>query len=87
MLTDGVDPQVRQVYLDQVVTPRRRRIRACLTAAVEAGQLDRAADLDVAGSFLTGSWYALSLTGRRPPKDWARRTVTLVWRSCGGNPG
>jgi AcrR family transcriptional regulator len=86
MLTDGVDPGVRQVYLEQVVVPRRTRIRACLVAAVDAGLLDRDADLELAGSFLTGSWYALSLAGRRPAKDWARRTVTLVWRSCGGSP-
>ena len=87
MLTDGVEPAVRQTYLEQIVAPRRGRIRAALTAAVDQGLLDADADLEVAGSFLTGSWYATALTGRRPPRDWARRVATLVWRSCGGATG
>jgi hypothetical protein len=66
------------------VAPRRTRIRACLDAAVEQGQLDAGADLLVASSFLTGSWYALSLAGTAPPADWAMRVASLVWRSCGG---
>jgi AcrR family transcriptional regulator len=84
MLGDGVNERVRSRYRDAIVAPRRTRIRACLDAAVEQGQLDAGADLLVASSFLTGSWYALSLAGTAPPADWAMRVASLVWRSCGG---
>jgi AcrR family transcriptional regulator len=84
MLGDGVNERVRARYREAIVVPRRTRIRACLDAAVEHGQLDADADLLVASSFLTGSWYALALAGTAPPDDWAIRVATLVWRSCGG---
>lgn len=86
MLGDGVDAPVRERYLHDVVGPRRTRIRACLRSAVERGDLPADADLAVAGSFLTGSWYAISLAGDVPPPDWARRAAALVWRACGGRP-
>ena len=86
MLTDGVDDGVRARYREQIVAPRRARIRACLERAIEQGAIERDADLAIAGTFLTGSWYALALVGADPPRDWARRTATLVWRACGGDP-
>ena len=85
MLGDGVSPEVRRQYSEEIVAPRRARIRACLTAAVERGELRADADLLVAGSFLTGSWYSLALAGAEVPDDWARRTAILVWRACGGD--
>lgn len=84
MLTDGLDATVRRVYLDRVVTPRRSRIRAILDRALADGDLDADADLDLATTCLTGSWYAHGVAGRRPPSDWAPRVAALVWRSCGG---
>lgn len=87
MLTDGLEPAVRRTYLDRIVAPRRGRIRAILERAVADGRLDADADLDIASTFLTGSWYAHGVAGRRPPKDWASRTAALVWRACGGEPG
>lgn len=86
MLTDGVDDAVRDRYREQIVAPRRARIRACLQGAVDTGMLDADADLTVAATFLTGSWYAFALVGTTPPEDWARRTAALVWRACGGTP-
>lgn len=86
MLGEGVEPDVRERYLEEVVGPRRARFRAILTDAVAAGQLPDDADLVVAGSFLTGSWYAMALAGTEAPEDWARRVATLVWRACGGTP-
>jgi len=68
------------------VAPRRARIRACLTAAIERGDLPADADLLIASSFLSGSWYSLALLGAEVPDDWAQRTTTLVWRACGGKP-
>ncbi|WP_211244869.1 TetR-like C-terminal domain-containing protein [Intrasporangium oryzae] len=67
-----------------VVAPRRARLRAILTSAVARGELPETADLLVAGSFLTGSWYALAVSEPPPPSDWARRVASLVWRGCGG---
>jgi hypothetical protein len=84
MLGDGVQDSVRDRYRDAVVAPRRSRIRACLRSAVDQGLLDPGADLVVASSFLTGSWYAMALAGTVPPRDWARRVATLVWGACGG---
>ncbi len=86
MLGDGVDPEVRAQYDAEIVAPRRARFRAILTAAQERGDLPADADLTVAGSFLTGSWYSLALVGVEAPADWAERVATLVWRACGGTP-
>jgi AcrR family transcriptional regulator len=87
MLTDGVDHAIRERYREQIVGPRRARIRACLDRAVSEGRLDADADLAIASTFFTGSWYSLALTGAKPPRDWAYRTAALVWRACGGTPG
>jgi len=86
MLGDGLDESVREQYANEVVAPRRRRLRRCLTIAIEQGELPEDADLVIAGSFLTGSWYALALSETPAPDDWARRTAALVWRACGGTP-
>jgi AcrR family transcriptional regulator len=88
MLTDGVDARIRDRYREQIVAPRRARIRSCLRRAIDQGEIDADADLAIASTFLTGSWYSLALVGADPPDDWARRTATLVWRACGGTtPG
>lgn len=86
MLQDGVDPQFQREYREHLVKPRRARIRACLERGVADGQLAPDADLAVAGTFMTGSWYSFAIGGARPPRDWARRTAALVWRACGGHP-
>ena len=86
MLGDDVDPAVRRTYVDQVVVPRRTRLRAVLTAAVRAGELSPDADLEIAGSLMTGSWYALAVAGATVPDDWAVRVARLVWTACGGRP-
>lgn len=87
MLGDGIQDSLRDRYHDLIVVPRRTRIRRCLQRAVDDGMLDPDADLAIAGTFLTGSWYSLALARVAPPDDWARRTATLVWRACGGDPG
>ena len=82
MLGGEMDPDVRAACLEQVVAPRRARIRALLREGIARGDLDAEADLDVAGTFLTGSWYAFHVAGGRPPRDWAPRTAALVWAAC-----
>ncbi|MFN7149303.1 MAG: TetR-like C-terminal domain-containing protein [Microthrixaceae bacterium] len=86
MLGDGVQGTLRDRYHDLIVVPRRTRIRSCLQRAIDDGTLDPDADLTIAGTFLTGSWYSLALARVAPPDDWARRTANLVWRACGSEP-
>lgn len=86
MLGDDVEPALRRAYTERVVAPRRTRLRAALAAAVAAGDIAGDADLEVAGSFLTGSWYSFAVAGAAVPADWALRVARLVWRACGGDP-
>ncbi|MFV9459310.1 helix-turn-helix domain-containing protein [Rhodococcus sp. NM-2] len=86
MLQDTTDTDVRAQYRARVVAPRRRRIRAILDRAAELKLIDADADLDVAVTMTTGSWYGRALAGDRPPADWPARTATFIWRAVGGTP-
>jgi tetracycline repressor-like protein len=84
MLQDTTDSGLRARYRQDVIAPRRRRLRAMLERAREAGTIDAGADLDVAVTMLTGSWYARALAGDPVPERWPERAVALVWRALGG---
>jgi AcrR family transcriptional regulator len=84
MLQDTTDPDVVARYRARVVAPRRRRIRGILERARQCGLIDADADLDVAVTMCTGSWYARALAGAQPPRQWPERTAALVWRALGG---
>ena len=84
MLQDATAPQARARYQARVVAPRRARIRAILERARQLGMIDADADLEVAVSLCTGSWYARALAGQPPPGNWPARTAALVWRAVGG---
>jgi AcrR family transcriptional regulator len=84
MLQDSVEANVRARYQAQVVAPRRRRLRVILERAKRLGAIDADADLDVAVTMCTGSWYARALAGAPPPRNWPRRAAALVWRAVGG---
>lgn len=86
MLAEGVDESFRTAYRTHLVVPRRARLRSCLERGIATGVLDPDADLAVAGSLMTGSWYAFAIGGAPVPDDWARRVAALVWRACGGTP-
>lgn len=86
MLIDATDPQLVALYRERVVLPRRARLRTILERARHAGQLDADADVELAVSMLTGSWYARALAGDPPPPDWPRRAALLAWRALGGSP-
>ncbi len=85
MLQDSVDPDVRARYRARVIAPRRARIRLILERAQRLGLIDADADLAVAVTLCTGSWYARALAGEPPPRGWPRRTATLLWRAVGGS--
>lgn len=84
MLQDGVDQQFQQQYREHLVKPRRARIRNCLDRGILEGLLDPDADIALVATFATGSWYSFAIGGAKPPRDWAARTATLMWRACGG---
>jgi AcrR family transcriptional regulator len=86
MLQDNTDPTVQEQYRAHVVAPRRQRIRAILQQAVALELIDADADLEVAVTLGTGSWYARALAGDPVPPDWPARTAALVWRAVGGDP-
>jgi hypothetical protein len=87
MLQDSVDPEVRARYQRRVVAPRRARVRAILERAQLLDLIDADADLDVAVTMATGSWYARALAGDPTPRGWPQRTARLLWRAVGGDPG
>ena len=84
MLQDATAPEARARYQARVIAPRRARIRAILERARQLGMIDADADLEVAVSLCTGSWYARALAGQPPPGNWPARTSALVWRAVGG---
>lgn len=86
MLQDTTDSAVQEGYRAQVVAPRRRRIRTILEQAQRLELVDADADLEIAVTLGTGSWYARALAGDPVPADWAVRTAALVWRAVGGTP-
>ncbi|WP_433248854.1 TetR/AcrR family transcriptional regulator [Streptosporangium sp. CA-135522] len=88
MLQDTTTPDVLARYRARVIDPRRRRLRAILDTAVRMGLIDADADLEIAVTLCTGSWYARALAKDQPPERWPRRTALLVWRAVGGrHPG
>jgi AcrR family transcriptional regulator len=84
MLQDATDPAARARYQARIIAPRRARIRAILERAQQLALIDAAADLEVAVTLCTGSWYARALAGQDPPRNWAARTAALVWKAVGG---
>lgn len=84
MLQESTAPGARARYQVQIIAPRRRRIRAILERAQLLGLIDPGADLDVAVTMATGSWYARALAGDDPPPGWPARAAALVWRAVGG---
>lgn len=84
MLQDATDPELKSLFRQRIVEPRRERLRHILQRSVDAGRLEPDADLDYAVAACTGTFYALHLTGKAIPKAWAKRTAALIWRSCGG---
>ena len=86
MLQESVAADVRARYQAQVIAPRRARLRLILERAQLLGLIDASADVEVALTMCTGSWYARALAGLPVPRDWPQRSATLVWRAVGGTP-
>jgi AcrR family transcriptional regulator len=86
MLQDSVATDVRARYQAEVIAPRRRRLRLILERAQRLDMIDSDADLDIAVTMCTGSWYARALAGSAQPRNWPVRTAALIWRAVGGIP-
>ncbi len=86
MLQEAVDPELRRLYRERVVVPRRDRLRAIVRRGVDAGLLRGDLDVDHAVAACTGIYYAQTLAGTSIVRDWPRRTASMVWRSLGGEP-
>ena len=86
MLVESTDPQLRALYRERIVAPRRARLREILERGRDGGLLDPDADIDLALGSLTGNWYGTALAGDAPPARWAERVAALVWRGLGGKP-
>jgi AcrR family transcriptional regulator len=85
MLQDSTASALRARYQAQVIAPRRARLLGILRRARKLGLIDPQADLEVAITLCTGSWYARALAGLDPPENWPQRTAALVWRAVGGS--
>ena len=68
----------------RIAVQNRQRIRVILERAQRLGLIDADADLEVAVTLGTGSWYARALAGDDPPPGWPARAAALVWRAVGG---
>ncbi|GAA0959498.1 TetR/AcrR family transcriptional regulator [Virgisporangium aurantiacum] len=84
MLQETADPGVVERYRARVIAPRRARILAILRDAQDLNLVDGDADLEVAVTMCTGSWYGRALAGDPPPPDWPNRAAALIWRAVGG---
>jgi AcrR family transcriptional regulator len=84
MLQEAADDQLRRLYRERVVAPRRARLRAILQRALDQGLVAADADIDYGVAACTGILYSLHLAGRPVAKSWPRRTAALVWRAMGG---
>lgn len=84
MLVGSTDPELVARFRERVVHPRRQRLRSILERARDAGLLRSDADIDIATTIFTGSWYAIALAGDPVPADWAIRIARLAWVALGG---
>jgi AcrR family transcriptional regulator len=86
LLADREDPTALALHRERVIEPRRAYARSLLEQARDAGELDPAADLDLALDMLTGVVIARAVGGRDLEAGWAQRALDLVWRGAGASP-
>jgi AcrR family transcriptional regulator len=86
MLIESTDRELVHLFRQRVVAPRRRRITAILERARADGLLDPDADVELAVTTFTGSWYARALASDRALRAWPVRMARFVWSALGGSP-
>jgi AcrR family transcriptional regulator len=80
------NPEFLKLFRKHVVGPRRQNLRSILSAAVQAGQVDPDADLEVAITMMVGSLYAAYMAGTKTGRDWPERIVDAWLRKNGMSP-
>jgi AcrR family transcriptional regulator len=73
------NPALLEHFRQRLVEPRRDSLRQALATGVEQGSLPADLDLDAAVSLLIGSFYARYLSHQSIPRDWAKRTLAMIW--------
>lgn len=86
MLIESTDRELVHLFRQRVVAPRRHRITVILERARADGLLDPDADIELAVTTCTGSWYARALASDRPLRAWPARLARFVWSALGGSP-
>ena len=81
------NPSALAMHRQRVVEPRMGYLRSLLATAVELGQLDPGADLDLALQMLAGSVFARRMAGEPSRPGWAERAVDTVWMGMGVREG
>ncbi len=73
-------PHALALHRQRVVGPRVAHLHRVLDRARQLGQLDPAADLELAVDMLTGAVLSRRVRGGSRGGDWAVRAVDAVWR-------
>lgn len=74
-------PELLERFREQVIRPRRARLRRILADGQERGEIRAGLDLDVAVSALVGCFYSRYLSGDPFPAGWSRDLVATLWPS------
>lgn len=69
------NPEFLKLFRKHVVEPRRHNLRTILSAAVQSGQVDPNADIEIAITMMVGSLYAAYMAGSHTGRDWPGRVV------------
>lgn len=76
-------PELLAAFRKYLVTPRRQRLTAILTAAQTRGEVSADADIGLAVNMLVGALYAQYLAATPFAEDWSSRVVDAVLASLG----
>lgn len=76
-------PKLLAAFRKYLVTPRRQRLTAILTAAQTRGEVSADADIGLAVNMLVGAFYAQYLAATPFAADWSTRVVAGVLASLG----
>jgi AcrR family transcriptional regulator len=69
------------LHRQRVIAPRTAYARGLLAQAQERGQLAADIDVDLAIEMLAGSVFARRVSGTPSAPNWARRSVSMIWRT------
>lgn len=75
LVEQSENPDFLKLFRKQVVEPRRHNLRAIITAAVQTGQVNPRADVEIAITMMIGSLYAAYMAGVGIGRDWPERVV------------